>query len=56
MTSLPKLSEMSSDEKDALILWLFERVQELERRLAQNSRNSSKPPSSDGLHKPSPKS
>lgn len=56
MTSLPKLSEMSSEEKDALILWLFERVQELERRLALNSRNSSKPPSSDGYRKPAPKS
>ena len=56
MTNLPKLSEMSSEEKDALILCLFERVQELERRLALNSRNSSKPPSSDGYRKPAPKS
>ena len=35
---------------------LRERVAELERRLDQNSRNSSRPPSSDGLDKPSPKS
>ena len=33
-----------------------ERIQQLEGRLALNSRNSSKPPSSDGLGKPAPKS
>ncbi len=35
---------------------LRERVAELERRLDQNSRNSSRPPSSDGLGKPAPRS
>lgn len=35
---------------------LESRVSELEARLAQTSRNSHKPPSSDGLNKPSPKS
>ena len=35
---------------------LTDKVAELEGRLALNSRNSSKPPSSDGLNKPKPKS
>ena len=39
-----------------LIASLEERVKELEDRLAQNSRNSSKPPSSDPVNKPKPKS
>ncbi|MBK9441824.1 MAG: hypothetical protein IPN53_11135 [Comamonadaceae bacterium] len=33
-----------------------ERINQLEGRLALNSKNSSKPPSSDGLNKPAPKS
>jgi transposase len=40
----------------AQIATLMARVAELERRLGLNSRNSSKPPSSDGLAKPPPKS
>src|SRR3990167_3103949 len=33
-----------------------ERIKQLEGRLALNSKNSSRPPSSDGLNKPAPKS
>ena len=35
---------------------LIERLQQLEDQLAKNSRNSGKPPSSDGYEKPAPKS
>jgi transposase len=38
------------------LVQLEQRVQELEAQLARNSSNSGKPPSSDGLNKPSPKS
>jgi transposase len=53
MTQRPDLSKLSSDEKDALIVALLERVEELERRLSLNSSNSGKPPASEGLKKPS---
>jgi transposase len=70
MDILPDLDRLSVAEKDELIRELMARVQvltaemaaltakviELEGRLAQNSRNSSKPPSSDGYGKPKPKS
>jgi len=38
------------------LVQLEQRVQELEAQLARNSSNSGKPPSSDGLSKPNPKS
>lgn len=43
-------------ERDRLIARLAERVAELEARLGKNSRNSSKPPSTDVLAKPPPRS
>lgn len=42
--------------RDALIAKLLARIEELERRLGLTSKNSSKPPSSDGLKKPAPPS
>ncbi len=44
------------DSLVALLQVLEARVQALEDQLAKNSRNSSKPPSSDGYQKPSPRS
>ncbi|MCW5223361.1 hypothetical protein D5041_07050 [Verminephrobacter aporrectodeae subsp. tuberculatae] len=63
MQQLPDLSTLSSTQMGALVLELWAMVQtltaqinELQARLNLNSRNSSKPPSSDGLNKPQPKS
>ena len=54
--SQTELDQMSHAEKDALIMKLFDLLEGLERRLAEierkvekTSRNSSRPPSSDGL-------
>jgi transposase len=48
--------DVALTQRDALIVVLAGRVAELEARLGKNSRNSSKPPGSDGLGKPAPKS
>jgi hypothetical protein len=59
MTELPDLSQLTEVEKEALIVALWTelqalrlRVEDLEGQLRQDSRNSPKPPSSDGLKKP----
>ena len=44
------------DAQTQLIARLNQTIQELKEQLNKNSRNSSKPPSSDGLKKPAPKS
>ena len=46
------LNQLSKEELIALLLAQEARIAELERRLGLNSRNSGKPPSSDGLKKP----
>ncbi len=58
-TRREQLKEAMHSNPDAvvdLILNLEKRIEELEARLKMNSRNSSKPPSGDGLNKPPPKS
>ena len=70
MQELPDLSLLSHSQKDDLIRLLWSMIQrqskqiaalqlqvaDVQSRLNKNSRNSSKPPSSDGLNKPAPKS
>jgi transposase len=63
MEKLPDLTTLTSSEKDAQIIALYELVnrlrlelEQLKNQVAQNSQNSSKPPSTDGLSKPEPKS
>ena len=54
--ALNSLQQQSFDAQTALIAQLNQTIQELKERLTKNSKNSSKPPSSDGFKKPAPKS
>ena len=54
--ALLELIKKDPESAVELLLDLMERVEALEQKLAKNSRNSSKPPSSDGFNKPKPKS
>lgn len=70
MEKQPDLSTLTEQEKDALIITLYDVIESLRLQIRQqaddieilkgqldkNSRNSSKPPSTDGLSKPDPKS
>lgn len=48
--------QQSFDAQTALVANLNQTIHELKEQLNKNSKNSSKPPSSDGLKKPAPKS
>jgi transposase len=70
MEKRPDLLLLTEQEKDALIITLYEvieslrlqikqqaeEIENIKGQLSKNSHNSSKPPSSDGLSKPAPKS
>ena len=56
LTALVQTLTESNAALNETIKELQETIRELQRQLNQNSQNSSKPPSSDGFNKPSPKS
>ncbi len=46
MTKMPDIEDLTPEQKDALIVDLVRRLNELEAKLEKDSHNSSKPPSS----------
>ena len=56
IAQLANVSLTALGQQQEMIDQLLARIQTLEEQKAKNSRNSSKPPSSDGLKKPQPKS
>jgi transposase len=51
MKTRPDLTTLTSEQKDELILLLWDRLDKLEALLLKNSSNSSKPPSTDGFNR-----
>ncbi len=51
MYEIHDLPSLTHEQQDELILALYQRVVALEARLAKDSHNSSKPPTSDGFSK-----
>jgi hypothetical protein len=60
MMSEAELKKLEKEEIIKILLSIIEKqaaeIAELKRQIGQNSSNSSKPPSSDGYKKPTPKS
>jgi hypothetical protein len=52
----PQLENLDKESLIELVLALAERIQKLEDQATKTSRNSGKPPSSDGLNKPKTRS
>lgn len=56
LTAMVASLNATVDAQAQLIAQLNQTIQQQQERLNKNSKNSSKPPSSDGLSKPAPKS
>jgi len=50
------LNDLSKEDLVNIVIELYGVIQDLEDKVSTNSKNSSKPPSSEGYNKPAPKS